>query len=156
MRSNPKSHRFCGPSSFLLGISLLMLVPLRLAAQSKPKPLQTSEASWACTKGKDFLRDHHGKAVWLDSQELHTRIRKKTAVQTPGTLGKNNLHGTVTLQVLIGKDGSVQCARAIEGHPVAISPAIAAVQDWVFEPYSLDQEPHAVLGEIVVKYDFRR
>jgi hypothetical protein len=102
------------------------------------------------------VRDQNGKTVWLDSQELQRRAHKKTSPQAPGTLGKNNLHGTVRLQVLVGKDGAVECARAIEGHPVAISPAITAIQDWVFEPYTLDGEPHAVLGEISVNYDFRR
>jgi len=43
-----------------------------------------------------------------------------------------------------------------EGHPLAISPAIDAVKDWVFEPYVVDDAPHAVLGEISVNYDFRR
>jgi hypothetical protein len=125
-----------------------------LTAQSTPK--RPSENNWACLKGKDFVRNRYGKTVWLDSQELQRRAHKKTSLQAPGTLGKNNLHGTVILQVLVGKDGAVECARAIEGHPVAISPAITAIQDWVFEPYTVDGEPHAVLGEISVNYDFRR
>ncbi len=94
--------------------------------------------------------------MWLNSQELEKRIRKRTPIQTPGTLGKNNLHGTVALHILIGEDGAVKCVRVKEGHPLAISPAIDAVKDWVFEPYVVDDAPHAVLGEISVNYDFRR
>jgi hypothetical protein len=154
MQNSLNSRRFSSTHAFVLAIILLIVAPMSLNAQSRPRRL--SETNWACTKGKDFLRDRYGKAVWLNSQELENRIRKKTSVQIPGTLGKNNLHGTVTLHVLIGTDGTVQCARAIEGHPVAISPTITAIQDWVFEPYTLDHEPHAVLGEILVKYDFSR
>jgi hypothetical protein len=154
MQSNPDSRRFFNHRIGLLGIILLTVGAICLTAQSNPK--RPSESNWTCIKGKDFLRDRYGKAVWLDSRELQRRARKKTSPQAPGTLGRNNLRGTVILQVLVGKDGAVECARAIKGHPVAITPAITAIQDWVFEPYTVDDEPHAVLGEISVNYDFRR
>jgi hypothetical protein len=154
MQSNLDSRRFSINLICLLSIITIIGVPLRLTAQSVPK--RPSEANWTCTKGKDFLRDRYGKAVWLNPKELESRARKKTPPQVPGTLGKNNLHGSVTLQVLIGKDGTVECARAIQGHPVAISSVITAIRDWIFEPFTVDQKPHAILGEIAVEYDFRR
>jgi hypothetical protein len=153
MRNNLDSRR-CSRVCLCLLIIVLLWAHTSTVAQSKPKPPR--ETNWSCLKTKEFLRDHHGKAVWLSALETEARARKKVPPQVPGTLGKNNLYGIVTLQVLIGKDGTVECARPIRGDPVAISSVLTAIREWVFEPYTVDQRPNAILGEIAVEYDFRR
>jgi protein TonB len=46
--------------------------------------------------------------------------------------------GTVTLQVLIGRDGSVQDAKFMQGSLAFAKAAIEGVKQWKFKPYSMN------------------
>ena len=46
--------------------------------------------------------------------------------------------GTVTLQVLIGRDGTVQDAKFLQGSLAFARPAIDAVKQWRFKPYLMN------------------
>ena len=45
------------------------------------------------------------------------------------------IQGTVVLQAVIGKDGSIQHLKAVSGHPMLIQSAIDAVSRWKYKPY---------------------
>jgi protein TonB len=60
--------------------------------------------------------------------------------------------GTVVLQVLIGRDGSVQDAMFMQGSLVFARAAIAAVKQWRFKPYSLNGRPVAVQSLITLNF----
>jgi protein TonB len=49
--------------------------------------------------------------------------------------------GTVTLQVLIGRDGTVQDAKFLQGSLAFARPAIDAVKQWRFKPYLMNGRP---------------
>jgi TonB family protein len=44
------------------------------------------------------------------------------------------IEGTVRFTVIVGKDGSVEDARLVSGHPLLISAARTAVKQWIFKP----------------------
>lgn len=52
--------------------------------------------------------------------------------------------GTVILQVLIGRDGTVQDAKFLQGSLVFAKAAIDAVKLWKFKPYSMNGRPVSV------------
>jgi protein TonB len=52
--------------------------------------------------------------------------------------------GTVTLQVLIGRDGAVQDAKFIQGSLAFARTAIDGVKLWKFKPYSMNGRPVSV------------
>jgi TonB family protein len=56
----------------------------------------------------------------------------------PAEAREKKIEGTVKLQVLVRKDGTVTVQRVIEGDPVLSSAAIEAVQQWRFEPWQLN------------------
>ncbi len=60
--------------------------------------------------------------------------------------------GTVILQVLIGRDGSVQDAMFMQGSLVFARAAITAVKQWKFKPYSLNGRPVAVQSLITLNF----
>lgn len=60
--------------------------------------------------------------------------------------------GSVVLQVLIGRDGSVQDAMFMQGSLVFARAAIAAVKQWRFKPYSLNGRPVAVQSLITLNF----
>ncbi len=53
-------------------------------------------------------------------------------------------HGTVVLQVLIGRDGSVQDAKFLQGSLAFARTAIDGVKQWKFMPYTMNGRPVSV------------
>ncbi len=62
-------------------------------------------------------------------------IQQATPVYPPSARGQA---GTVTLQVLIGRDGTVQDAKFIQGSLAFARTAIDAVKQWRFKPYLMN------------------
>ena len=51
------------------------------------------------------------------------------------------IQGTVVLQAVIGKDGSVQNLHVLSGHPMLTPAAMDAVRQWRYKPYRVNGEP---------------
>lgn len=62
-------------------------------------------------------------------------IQQATPVYPPSARGQS---GTVTLQVLIGRDGTVQDTKFIQGSLAFARTAIDAVKQWRFKPYLMN------------------
>jgi periplasmic protein TonB len=60
--------------------------------------------------------------------------------------------GSVVLQVLIGRDGTVQDAKFLQGSLVFARAAIDAVKQWRFKPYSMNGRAVAVQSVITLKF----
>jgi protein TonB len=58
----------------------------------------------------------------------------------------------VVLQVLIGRDGSVQDAKFLQGSLVFARAAIDAVKQWRFKPYSLNGRAVSVQSLITLHF----
>ncbi|HLW84527.1 MAG TPA: TonB family protein [Candidatus Sulfotelmatobacter sp.] len=65
-------------------------------------------------------------------------VEQPAAVYPPSARGQA---GTVTLQVLIGRDGTVQDAKFIQGSLAFARTAIDAVKQWRFKPYLMNGRP---------------
>ena len=62
------------------------------------------------------------------------------------------LQGTVVLQAVIGRDGSVQDLKIVAGYFLLGKAAIAAVKQWKFQPYSVNGHPASTQTNITVKF----
>jgi protein TonB len=62
------------------------------------------------------------------------------------------IQGTVVLQAVIGKDGTVHDLHVINGHPMLVPAAIEAVRQWKYRPYMLNNEPVEVDTQINVNF----
>jgi len=60
--------------------------------------------------------------------------------------------GTVILQVLIGRDGSVQDAKFMQGSLVFARAAIDAVKQWHFQPYTMNGRPVSTVTSLTVAF----
>src|ERR1700722_8125444 len=60
--------------------------------------------------------------------------------------------GTVVLQVLIGRDGSVQDAKFLQGSLVFARAAIDAVKQWHFHPYTMTGRPVSAVTSLTVSF----
>jgi periplasmic protein TonB len=64
-----------------------------------------------------------------------------------------HISNAVTLECLIGRDGSVKKVEAKKGHPLFIKATIDAVSQWKYKPLLLNGQP--VEMEIVIDIDFQ-
>lgn len=62
------------------------------------------------------------------------------------------IEGTVVLEAVISRDGTVLNLKAISGHPLLIPAALAAVEKWIFRPTSLNGDPVEVATQIEVHF----
>jgi protein TonB len=60
--------------------------------------------------------------------------------------------GTVTLQVLIGRDGMVQDAKFVQGSLMFARSAIDGVKQWKFKPYTMNGRPVSVQTSLTLKF----
>jgi len=72
--------------------------------------------------------------------------------QYPPLARQARIQGTVVLQAVIGKDGTVQNLRVVSGHPMLTRGAIEAVKQWRYKPYYLNGEPIEVDTQISVNF----
>jgi protein TonB len=62
------------------------------------------------------------------------------------------IQGTVLLQAVVAKDGTVQDLRVVSGHPLLVKAAMDAVRLWRYKPYRLNDQPVEVDTEIIVNF----
>jgi TonB family protein len=65
------------------------------------------------------------------------------------------VEGTVTLQIVIGNDGSVTSADPVEGNPVLWRAAADAVKQWKYQPTLLNGQPVEVQTTVPVRFELK-
>lgn len=79
-------------------------------------------------------------------------ILKKVPPKYPQEARRNFIQGTVMLEAVIAKDGSITNLRVMSGNPLLAASALDAVKKWRYRPYMLNGEPVDV--ETTIKIDF--
>lgn len=72
----------------------------------------------------------------------------------PAEARKDRLEGTIALDIVVGRDGSVLSMHPLSGPDVLARAAMDALRWWKFEPYRINGEPAVV--ESTVSVDFKR
>ena len=62
------------------------------------------------------------------------------------------IQGTVRLEAIISRDGTIQDLRVVSGHPLLVKAAMEAVQRWRYQPTLLNGDPVEVVTEIDVNF----
>jgi protein TonB len=62
------------------------------------------------------------------------------------------IRGTVVLQAMISKQGTIENLRLLSGHPMLAPAAIEAVRQWRYRPYILNGDPVEVDTQITVNF----
>jgi TonB family protein len=61
----------------------------------------------------------------------------------------------VIVDAVIDEHGNVVEARAVSGHALLLEPALRAVQQWKYEPTSLNGQPVSVELQVQVHFNFK-
>ena len=60
--------------------------------------------------------------------------------------------GTVVLQVLVGREGTVQDAKFLQGSLAFARTAIDGVKQWKFKPYTMNGRPVSVQTSLTISF----
>jgi protein TonB len=87
------------------------------------------------------------------SQGVQTGLLiRKVQPAYPPLAKQARISGSVVLQAVIGKDGTIQNLKAVSGHPMLIQSALDAVRQWKYKPYFLNGEPVEVDTQVTVNF----
>lgn len=62
------------------------------------------------------------------------------------------IEGRVRLQIVVGRDGSVEDIKILSGHPLLAQVAVDAVRQWRYEPFLVNEKPVPVVSSVDVEF----
>ena len=74
----------------------------------------------------------------------------------PPLARQTRISGTVVIDAVIDERGNVVQASVVSGHPLLIAAALRAVQQWKYEPTSLNGQPISVELQVFVSFNVGR
>jgi TonB family protein len=77
------------------------------------------------------------------------QIRKTQAVYPDAAKGAR-IQGKVILRIFVNREGAVQHAEVISGHPLLAPSALEAIKEWKYKPYLLNGEPRSFESEAII------
>jgi len=106
------------------------------------------EKQSGCRDHQSLWRDARGAPVRLSSKEL---INRRIHCEAPKLPGANWCpKGQVMFLVVINAEGKVECAEAVNVHPLVKPYALDALRKWTFKPVEVGGKPIAALGTVFV------
>jgi TonB family protein len=120
-----------------------------------PSSLQTQLAPNAPAAGGTTPPEEAMSAiepVKLPEAAVRDLLTQKVDPEYPASAKTSGLQGSVTLQVLIGHDGTVQDAKFLQGSLLFARAAIDAVKQWQFKPYSMNGRAVSVQSAITLSF----
>lgn len=88
----------------------------------------------------------------MESSALAPQLIESPQPIYPKEALQKEIQGTVRLDVVIARDGSIQELRVLEGNPILIAPAVEAVRRWRYRPTISNNEPLEVSTTIDVVF----
>ena len=88
----------------------------------------------------------------LGGNVMEAKILRRVMPVYPQLAKNARVSGKVHLMSIIAKDGTIQKLEVIDGHPLLIGAAMAAVKQWIYRPTLLNGEPVDVIAPIEVNF----
>jgi TonB family protein len=88
----------------------------------------------------------------VSEEAAAARLIHRVEPQYPAEARQQNVQGVVVLRAQIGKDGSVRDLTSIQGPPLLTKAAEQAVNQWQYEPYSVDGKTVEIQTRITIKF----
>jgi len=83
------------------------------------------------------------------AQSAGRKIKTRVEPEYPELARRNNISGSVRLELLVTTDGKVKSIKVLGGNPVLVQAAVAAATKWKYEPASEE-------STVVAKVDFNQ
>ncbi len=123
-----------------------------LRSQSvKGKPKSTREADTASGIIPSAIIPA-GKTELLTPESADQYVTYRVQPGYPEAARREHIQGTVSLKVLVGKDGGVQQVQVVSGDQKLASAAADAVVQWRFKPFLLSGRPAEFQTQVTVNF----
>ncbi len=93
--------------------------------------------------------------ISVPAEEMARRLRSASRPVYPSFARNARVEGTVTLEIIVGADGTVKAARAVKGPTVLRQAALDAVQSFRYEPYLSGGTPVEVQSEALIGFSLQ-
>ena len=93
-----------------------------------------------------------GPPVRVSEGVLAAQLIKKVVPAYPPLARQARVSGTVRLEGIVSKDGTIRNLRVLSGHPLLTAAALDAVRQWVYRPTLLNSVPVEVIAPIDVVF----
>lgn len=90
--------------------------------------------------------------IRVGGQVEAAKLIYKPTPEYPPLAKMARIQGTVKLEAVIAKDGTIQDLKVLSGHPLLVKAALNAVKQWRYQPTLLNGEPVEVVTEIDVNF----
>jgi len=94
------------------------------------------------------------KRVRVGSQAQAAKLVFQPKPEYPALAKSARVQGTVRLEAVVAPDGTVETLRVLNGHPLLVEAAEAAVARWRYQPTVLNGNPIEVVTEVDVDFVF--
>jgi len=92
------------------------------------------------------------KRITIGGNVQQAKLVRQPRPEYPPLAKQARISGVVSLQVLIGTDGTVKNIGVISGHPLLIPAALDAVRQWQYQETLLNGQPVEVLTQVDVNF----
>lgn len=86
------------------------------------------------------------------SSVMEGNLIHRVKPEYPPLARQARIQGTVVLQAIISRDGTIENLQAVSGHPLLIPAALAAVRQWRYRPYMLNGSPVEIETQVTVNF----
>ena len=81
------------------------------------------------------------------------KLMRKVEPEYPSVALKARIRGRVIVEAVTDIYGRVRDARIISGHPLLNANALAAVKQWIYEPYVVNGVPKPVKFTVIITFN---
>jgi periplasmic protein TonB len=92
------------------------------------------------------------KTVRLSRGVTEGLLIQKITPNYPALARQMRIQGSVLLQAVISRNGTIENLQIVSGHPMLVKAALDAVRQWRYRPYLLNNEPVEVETQITVNF----
>ena len=93
--------------------------------------------------------------IRLGGNVMEAKLVRRILPDYPRLARDMRMAGTVKLVGIVSRDGTVRELKVLEGHPLLVRSAVAAVMQWLYTPTLLNGEPVDVIAPIEVHFTLR-
>lgn len=114
---------------------------------------------WKWNRGWAELESQHSEnsstgaaRVQVPAEVMQKLLVHRVEPVYPAEARKQHLAGVIAVDVIVGRDGSVESMRALNGPDVLANAAMDALRWWKFEPYRVNGDPAVAETTLAVEF----
>lgn len=93
--------------------------------------------------------------IRVNAVSQNEKVVSRVSPAYPPLAAQGNISGEVELRVVINKDGTVQNATVMSGHPLLAQSATDAVMQWRYSPTLVNNQPVEVETTVLLKFSLK-